>query len=104
MSNAIAKKNIKPVKRKMQNVNFADVEEFLAFLPEDELKIVERLRKIVFSCIPDCVEKLNYNVPFYKMHSNICFIEITGLICQKITIGKTKPHTSLFHIFSPGNR
>ena len=74
MSNAIAKKNIKPVKRKMQNVNFADVEEFLAFLPEDELKIVERLRKIVFSCIPDCVEKLNYNVPFYKMHSNICFI------------------------------
>lgn len=58
----------------MQNVSFADVDEFLSFLPDEELKIVERLRKIVFSCMPDCTEKLNYNVPFYKMHSNICFI------------------------------
>jgi len=74
MSKAITKKDIKPVKKKMQNVDFAGVEEFLAFLPEEELKIVERLRKIVFSCIPDCTEKLNYNVPFYKIHSNICFI------------------------------
>ena len=54
MSKAITKKDIKPVKKKMQNVDFAGVEEFLAFLPEEELKIVERLRKIVFSCIPDC--------------------------------------------------
>lgn len=74
MPKAITKKDIKPVKKKMQNVSFGNVEEFLAFLSEDELKIVERLRKIVFSCIPGCIEKLNYNVPFYKMHSNICFI------------------------------
>lgn len=58
----------------MQNVDFANVDEFLAFLPEDELKTVELLRKIVFNCMPGCTEKLAYNVPFYKMHSNVCFI------------------------------
>ncbi len=61
-------------KRKMQTVNFANVEEFLQFLPEEELKVVELLRKIIFHCLPDCTEKLSYNVPFYKVHANICFI------------------------------
>jgi hypothetical protein len=59
---------------KMQNVSFHSVDEFLEFLPEDELKIVEYLRRIVFSCIPDATEKLSYNVPYYKRHKNICFI------------------------------
>ncbi len=67
-------KELKPAKKKMQNVSFNNIEEFLAYLPEDELKIVELLRKIVFSCTPDCTEKLSYNVPFYKKHTNICFI------------------------------
>lgn len=61
-------------KRKMQNVNFSNVEELLAFLPADELRVVERLRKIIFSCMPGCTEKLAYNVPFYKKHANVCFI------------------------------
>lgn len=58
----------------MQNVSFDSVDEFLEFIPEDELKIVEILRKIIFNCIPDITEKLSYNVPFYKRHSTICFI------------------------------
>jgi hypothetical protein len=58
----------------MQNVNFKNVDDLLAFLPEEELKIFERLRKLIFTCIPDCTEKLSYNVPFYKKHRNICFI------------------------------
>jgi Domain of unknown function (DU1801) len=61
-------------KRKMQNVDFKDIEELLAFLPEDELKIVELLRKLVSHCVPDAEEKISYNVPFYKRHSNICYI------------------------------
>jgi hypothetical protein len=68
------KKKKKTTAKKMQNVSFDSVEEFLEFLPEDELKIAELLRKIIFSCIPDCIEKLSYNVPFYKRHSGICFI------------------------------
>jgi Domain of unknown function (DU1801) len=58
----------------MQNVNFKTVDEFLAYLPEDELKIVEFLRNIIFDCIPDCEEKLSYNVPYYRKHYRICFI------------------------------
>lgn len=58
----------------MQNVNFRNIEEFLEFLPGDELKIVELLRKIVFQCIPGVEEKISYNVPYYKRHSNICYI------------------------------
>lgn len=67
-------KNRKAAKKKMQDVDFKNVDELLAFLPEEELKIVERLRKIIFSCLPNCTEKLSYNVPFYKVHKNICFI------------------------------
>lgn len=61
-------------KIKFQNVNFKTVQEFLDYLPEDELKIVQRLRKIVFDCLPDVSEKLSYNVPFYRVHKGICFI------------------------------
>jgi Domain of unknown function (DU1801) len=61
-------------KRKMQEVDFGSMEEFLAYLPEEELKIAELLRKIVFYCIPDIEEKISYNVPYYKRYSNICYI------------------------------
>ncbi|MFZ4799011.1 MAG: DUF1801 domain-containing protein [Bacteroidia bacterium] len=68
------KKPPKTDKLKMQNVSFKSVDEFLEFLPENELKIVEFLRQIVLDCIPNCMEKLSYNVPFYKKNKNICFI------------------------------
>jgi hypothetical protein len=61
-------------KRKMQDISFRDVEEFLEYLQADELRIVEKLRDLIFQAIPDCHEKLSYNVPFYKRHANICFI------------------------------
>jgi len=61
-------------KRKMQNVSFKTIDDFLEFLLEDELKIVEYLRDIIYNCIPECSEKLSYNVPYYKRHTNICFI------------------------------
>lgn len=61
-------------KKKMQEVDFKTIEEFLEFLPAQERKIVESLRKLVFECIPDCQEKISYNVPFYRRHYNICYI------------------------------
>jgi hypothetical protein len=59
---------------KMQEVAFRNVGEFLDFLPAEELKIVERLRGLVFECLPGVSENLSYNVPFYRHHRNICFI------------------------------
>ena len=59
---------------KFQDVDFRNVNDFLDYLPEHELKIVERLRELIFECIPDVKEKLTYNVPFYYRFSRICFI------------------------------
>ncbi|MBA3662996.1 MAG: DUF1801 domain-containing protein [Bacteroidetes bacterium] len=61
-------------KYKFQSVSFKTVEEFLEYLPEDELKIVKVLRKLVLDSLPGVTEKLSYNVPFYKVHRGICFI------------------------------
>jgi hypothetical protein len=61
-------------KQKMQDVSFRNVEEFLEFLPDDELKIVTLLRSTVFNCVPNITEKLSYNVPFYKKNKGMFFI------------------------------
>ncbi|MCE3228728.1 MAG: hypothetical protein K0S32_3279 [Bacteroidetes bacterium] len=61
-------------KIKFQDVKFRNVDEFLDYLPEDERKIVNLLRKIVFDCLPEVSEKLSYNVPFYRVHKGICFV------------------------------
>lgn len=59
---------------RFQDVGFRTVGEFLDYLPPNELKIVERLRELVFECIPDAKEKLAYNTPFYYRHARIVFI------------------------------
>lgn len=57
-----------------QGIQFKSIDEFLDYLPEKELEIVEFLRKIILESIFDCKEKLAYNVPFYYRHSRICYI------------------------------
>jgi len=57
-----------------QGIQFKTIDEFLDYLPEEELEVVLFLRKIIMECIPDCKEKLAYNVPFYYRHSRICYI------------------------------
>ena len=59
---------------RMQQVQFKNMEEMLAFLPDDERSITVFLDKIVLSCLPGATVKLSYNVPYYKVHKNICFI------------------------------
>lgn len=65
---------MKAEKKKMQNVSFRSVGEMLDFLPENQLELVERLRELVFECIPGVEERLSFNVPFYRRHKGICFI------------------------------
>lgn len=57
-----------------QKLKFRDVEDFLEYLPEQERKLVNRLRALEQSCLPDAEEQLSYNVPYYSRHSRICFI------------------------------
>jgi len=61
-------------KLKMQSVSFTGIDDFLDYLPGDELKMVQLLRKTVFDCVPGITEKLSYNVPFYKKNMGMFFI------------------------------
>jgi hypothetical protein len=61
-------------KRRMQNVSFRSVDDFFDFLPEKELELVNILRDLIFECIPECREKLSWNVPTYHRHGAICFL------------------------------
>ncbi len=61
-------------KKQMQNVSFNGVGELLAFLPENQLVVVERLRELVFECVPGIKERLSFNVPFFSKHKGICYI------------------------------
>jgi len=59
---------------KIQKLAFRSVDDFLDYIPENELAIVEQLRKLILNDIPDCKEKLAYNIPFYYRHYRICYI------------------------------
>lgn len=59
---------------KMQNISFGSIGEFLDYLPDDERKIVNILRKIITDSIPNIQEKLSYNVPYFSKYYRICFI------------------------------
>lgn len=59
---------------KFQNISFKSVDEFQDFLPDHELEIVELLRKIIIESIPECKERLAYNVPFFYKHKRICYV------------------------------
>lgn len=58
----------------MQDVSFSGIPDLLGYLPPEELALVERLRSLLFECLPDARERLAYNVPFYYRHARICFI------------------------------
>ena len=60
--------------KKMQSVKFQHVNEFLDYLPEEELRVTEALRELILETIPNCREKLSYNVPCYHRHKSIGFL------------------------------
>lgn len=46
----------------------------LAYLPEEERRICMALRHTILDSLPGVREKLSYQVPFYSLRKNICFI------------------------------
>lgn len=84
-------------KQKMQDVSFRNVDEFLEFLQEDELKTVKLLRQIIFDCVPNITEKLSYNVPFYKKNKGMFYIWPASILW-----GKKKSYSGVRFGFQQG--
>ena len=55
-------------------IRFSCIEDFLNFLPQNQLTLVEGLRSIINECIPEVHEKLSYNVLYFRKRKNICFL------------------------------
>jgi len=55
-------------------IKFRSIHDFLNYISEDELLIVDTLRNLILEEIPDVKEKLSYNVPFYSRKQRICHI------------------------------
>ncbi len=55
-------------------IKFKSVDDFLEYLPKPERAIVDALRELIFSCLPDIEERLAYNVPFYYARKRLFFI------------------------------
>ncbi|MEZ4951516.1 MAG: DUF1801 domain-containing protein [Saprospiraceae bacterium] len=70
----------------MQSVSFRNFEECFDFLPEDQQKVVEVLRDLILETIPNVKEKLAYNVPYYSVFKNICFIWPGAVPWGKVTV------------------
>ena len=64
----------KTSKRRYQKTSFNSVGACLDYLPPDERELTEFLREVILECIPGCIEKLSFNVPFYRRHYPICFL------------------------------
>lgn len=81
---------------KFQRIKFGSVEEFLEYLPERELQIVNQLRNLVKLTFPSYREELAYNIPFYYNHRRICFIWPAavpwGSITQGVALGFVHGH------------
>ena len=78
-------------------VTFKTLDDFFEFLPPDELKIVDKLRRIVLQCIPEAEEHLAYQVPYYKLYKNICFIWPAS-----VTWGKKQTYSGVRFGFTQG--
>jgi hypothetical protein len=83
---------------KMQRFSFRNIEDYLEYLPENELKIVQFLRNLVLDCVPNCKEKLSYNMPYYWRHYSICFIWPAS-----VTWGSKIAYQGIIMGFSNGN-
>ncbi len=84
-------------KNKMQNVHFGSIDEFLNYLPDDELKLTETLRKLILDCVPTITEKLWYNVAYYKGFKGMFFLWPASVLW-----GKKQSHKGVRFGFQQG--
>jgi len=63
----------------------ADVEAYLASLPEDKRAVLERLRATIRAAAPDATETISYQMPAFKAHGRML-----------VSYAAFKDHYSLF--------
>lgn len=96
----------------MQTVSFRSVEELMDFLPNDERILVEQLRRLIFRTVPEVMEQLSYQVPFYKRRKGLCFLWPASVLWGKrktyegVRFGFNQGYllTDPEHYLSKGNR
>jgi len=79
-------------------LRFATVQECLDFLPADERELTEQLRDLLLQEAPELVERVSFNVPYYKLHRDICFLWPASVLW-----GKRKTYAGVRLGFSYGN-
>jgi hypothetical protein len=47
---------------------------FYSEITDDERTIVDKLREVVLAANPNFKEKISYGVPYYFLHTRVCFI------------------------------
>ena len=82
----------------MQNVSFHSLEEFLEYLPQDERSVTAKFRNMVLDTLPEIDERLSFNVPYYRLRKDICFIWPASILW-----GKLKTYKGVRFGFTYGN-
>lgn len=82
---------------KIQHLSFRTIDDFLDYLPTEEFIAIEKLRSLIKECLPDVIEKISYNVPFYSRNKSICYLWPASVPWGKvkdghITLGFLKGH------------
>lgn len=54
------------------------VDAFIDALPDDKIRLVERLREMILSQVPGIEEKLSFKIPFYHYYGMFCYINPTA--------------------------
>ena len=85
-------------KQKMQNVSFKHIADLIDYLPEDERKLLIKLRSIIQEHAPQARERLSFQVPFYKINKDICFLWPGSVLW-----GKTKMYDGVRLGFTNGH-
>ena len=79
-------------------LRFATVGECLEFLPPDERELTEQLRELLIREAPELKERISFNVPYYKVRKDICFLWPASVLW-----GKRKTYAGVRLGFSYGN-
>jgi len=81
---------------KFQSIQFRTLDDFYEYISGEEKSIVLSLREIILEAIPECREKLAYNVPFFYRKKRLAYIWPAsvpwGGLNEGVSIGFTKGH------------